>query len=152
MAPQPRSALQMRYACAALLIVASCKSHYGAGEYTKYNAESGKSLRVDVLWNKHQGDEIHVALVLTNEYPDPVRIDGLGIKLEYDGLVGRQRSVKHYKLMQREQRRDALVYRFERRVPRNGVAKLTIDVRGPERDKLPTVRIDLPIGQGAVDQ
>lgn len=142
----------MRYACVLLLALAACKSVYKQGEYTGYNAEQGRSLRIDVLWTKHQGDEIHVALRFTNEYPDPVWIDGYRVHLEYDGLTGQQKSVRHYKLMQRAERKDAMVYRFDRSLPRNGTARLTIDVRDLQRNKLPAAQFDLRIGQGAVDQ
>lgn len=135
-----------RFACVLLLLgLAACQSprtSYGE-KAISYAGTAGQSLKVQIIWIKHRGDQIHVYLSLLNQAREETVLDGDWLEVSTDGLRGfPSRKLPTWAMRPGEPFAQNFIFKFERKVAKTEVEINVLSRTGGRRN--PAVAFKLP--------
>ena len=132
-----------------LLVAAACSSYrqkYGADIAVAYNEAAGKSLKVEALWLKPRGEFIHLLLRFTNQYGEPVSVDGQSVSLSFEDEPGQlHKAVARQTMQSGETRKTVFVFKLSTKMSAKGTATANVRPRTVGGRLLPAATLRLPV-------
>jgi len=132
-----------------LLVAAACSSYrqkYGVEIAVACNEAAGKSLKVEALWLKPRGEFIHLLLQFTNQYGDPISVDGQSVSLSFGDEPGQlHKAVARQTLQSGETRKMVFIFKLNKKMDAKGTATASVRPRTEGGRLLPAATLRLPV-------
>jgi len=112
----------------AALACSSYRQKYDTEIAVAFSEAAGKSLKVETLWLKPRGEYIHLFLRFTNQYGEPVSVDGQSVTLTFEDEPGQlHNAVKRLAMPSGEKGQTVFIFRLKKKMHADGMA--TVNVR-----------------------